>query len=503
MGCLCLRRKSRVINLDFELDNQKDEKDFDFIRARRLVKILLSEDYLYNNIVFSILLFNDEQFENLFLGNIDYKSYPYYNIEFGNFSFLLWKFEDFKSLLYEWYQDESKYDLLIKLWKSNLCISRLRENSELELKELLKKMDILISDDIFNEFQEVINNSLESKASEIKNYLKEEDNYYLSLIQTFNTYEEYYRKENSYENKNITKNLNNMNNKLLDESFPLTKDYIKEKFPNLNSLAKKQVEKGTIPKKFKNELYTEIINDKDANKKEISFDTISELTEVINNSKILCKIINIPEINAVASLGSAFLNLITSIKTFDEQISEYKSKIRVYTKRIDNVHYNFIRHKRQIELLDLNDYEGSLKKLNYYGYLINQDKREILEIISDLRKDKNELEYEKQISTIGSIALTVTNVAISIGLGVVTGGIGSFLYGMAAGVNIMSSGIGIASLVKLREQLEIYETMIKDQIRYYDKINKYLNEVLLKKTEEIRKRYLKKYAPKNIANNIK
>ena len=68
---------------------------------------------------------------------------------------------------------------------------------------------------------------------------------------------------------------------------------------------------------------------------------------------------------------------------------------------------------------------------------------------------------------------------------------------------IMSSGIGIASLVKLREQLEIYETTIKAQIKYYDKIDKYLNEVFLKKTEEIKKRCIKKYAPKNITNNIK
>ena len=56
----------------------------------------------------------------------------------------------------------------------------------------------------------------------------------------------------------------------------------------------------------------------------------------------------------------------------------------------------------------------------------------------------------------------------------------------------MSSGIGIASLVKLREQLEIYETTIKAQIKYYDKIDKYLNEVFLKKTEEIKKRCIKK-----------
>ena len=502
MGCQCLRRrKSRVINLDFELDNQKNEKEFDFIRARRLVKILLSEDYLYNNIVYFILLFNDEQFKNLFLGNTDYKNYP--NISYRNFSFLLWKFEDYNSLLNEWYQDESKYDLLIKLWKSNLCISKLRENSELELKELLKKMDILISDDILIEFQEVINNSLESKASNIKNYLKEEDNYYLSLVQTYNTYEEFYKKKNNYENINITKNLNNIYNKLLEESFPLTKNYIKEKFPNLNSLAKKQIEERTIPKKFKNALYTEIINDKDANKKEISFDTISELTEVIKNSKSLFKLMDTPVINAITSLGSAFLNLVTSIKTFDEQISEYESKIKEYAKRIEQVHNNFIRHKMKIELLDLDDYEGSLKKLNYYGYLIYQDKREILKIISDLKNDENELKYDKQISTVGGIALAVTNVFISIGLGAITGGIGAFLFGMAASANIVVSGVGIGSLVKLREQLEIYETTIKAQIKYYDKIDKYLNEVFLKKTEEIKKRLIKKYAPKNITNNIK
>lgn len=499
MGCQCFRRRaSRVINLDFEFTEQKNEKKFDFIKARRLVKILLSEDYLYYGILYPVLLFNNEQFENLFLGNTDYENYPYYNIRCMNFRFLLWKFEDFNSLLYEWYRDESKYDLLIKLWKKNICISKLKENSELDLKEQLKKMNISITDDILIEFQEIINNSLESKASDIKNYLKEEDNYYLSLIRTYNTYEEYYKKKNIYENYNITKNLNNINNKLIEKSIPLTKDYIREKFPGLNSLAKKQIEEGTIPKKFKNSLLSQIINDKDANKEEITFDALSKLTEVVNDAKVLSKIVDIPEIHAAVALASSFLNLATCIKTLDEEISEYKSKIRQYTRRIENVHNNFIRHKHLIELLNLDDYERSLRKLNYYGYLINQDKKDILQIISDLRNDKNQLKYDKQISTIEDITLSAGNGFICFGLGLITGGIGAILYGMVAGVNFAVSAANVARLVELREQVELYEKTIKDEIKYYEKIEKYLYNGLLEKTEEIRKRFQEKYAPRNI-----
>ena len=50
------------------------------------------------------------------------------------FKQLLWKLEDFNSLLYEWYNNESKFDLLKDLWKSKLCIYNLSKDSDEELE---------------------------------------------------------------------------------------------------------------------------------------------------------------------------------------------------------------------------------------------------------------------------------------------------------------------------------------------------------------------------------
>ena len=50
------------------------------------------------------------------------------------FKQLLWKLEDFNSILYEWYNNESKFDLLKDLWKSKLCIYNLSKDSDEELE---------------------------------------------------------------------------------------------------------------------------------------------------------------------------------------------------------------------------------------------------------------------------------------------------------------------------------------------------------------------------------
>jgi hypothetical protein len=92
-----------------------DEFELDYIKARKLVKLLLSEDHLYSNTLNYVLFFTDEQFKNLFQGNDDYKNYPYHYIGDRNqFKCLLLKFRDKSTLLYEWYKDESKYDNIVK-----------------------------------------------------------------------------------------------------------------------------------------------------------------------------------------------------------------------------------------------------------------------------------------------------------------------------------------------------------------------------------------------------
>jgi hypothetical protein len=97
MGCKLCRKETQIPG-DLEMINPIT---FDFIKARKLVELLLSEDNLYKNCLSTILTFNEEQLENLFMGNDEYKYYPYDIItDKRQFEKLLFKFEDFNQFLF-------------------------------------------------------------------------------------------------------------------------------------------------------------------------------------------------------------------------------------------------------------------------------------------------------------------------------------------------------------------------------------------------------------------
>ena len=118
-----------------------------------------------------VLSFNEEQFENLFQGNEDYKNYPYLDpIKKIEFNYLLLRFEDYDSILFEWYKDESKYDNIVKLWNSKLCISKLNDESDAQINKRLKNLNISDKDNFISDFNYLVRNSIESRASNIENY---------------------------------------------------------------------------------------------------------------------------------------------------------------------------------------------------------------------------------------------------------------------------------------------------------------------------------------------
>ena len=169
----------KEIKEDIIQEEEKEEKrieiidpyKFDFHRARKIVELCLSKDNLYGKFLKHVLSFNKEQFEHLFEGDEDYKNYPYLNeIQKFEFKYLLMRFEDYSTLLYEWYKDESKYDNIVKLWNSKLCISKLKDESDAQINERLKYLNITDVDNFISDFKDLVNNSIESKSSDIKNY---------------------------------------------------------------------------------------------------------------------------------------------------------------------------------------------------------------------------------------------------------------------------------------------------------------------------------------------
>ena len=519
MGCQSCKKASQIPEIEEPIENiikkpinvpkiitkQVKDKNIEFfIKARRFIKNILSEDEIYHKTLDYILKFNEEQIEHLFLGDDEYKEYPFNLIHNTNdFKTLLWKLEDYNSLVYEWYEDETKLDIFKKLWKSNLGIYKLSQKPNNEIKEELeKKANIIMSDDDLIEFINIIGSrTIASKASDIKNYLKLEEDYFISITQTINEYKEYFEESNIDENKIISKNLDNISKKLIEESLPLIKDYINKNFPDLNASAKKQLETKK-QKRFRDELLDKIIHDKEAKKKGVNFDVVLTLTELVNKAKIINKFVKVPGVGQVIDIASSFLNLATSIKTYKDEMYEYDEKDAKFVEEFEKIHQQFEMHKKQLDLLDLNDYEGSLKKINLIGNRINQDKKNFSIKMSILENEEKNAKNKEKKSKIISIATTgassLASFGAAIGTAAFTGGLSIIAFAIVGIVNAGICGVNIARLIKLKEQLKKYENKKKIEMEYYEKICKTITEGISKRKDEIRRAFINKYSSNNI-----
>ena len=509
MGCNYCNREAQIAIAEnnnpviFKIEKKKktdeDEDEIDFIKARKLVKLLLCDDDLYKDSLNSILFFTDEEFKNLFIGNINYKKFPYNNIqdktEFKN---LLLKFEDFNSLLYEWYTDESKYDNLIKLWNSKLSVCELNKSDENELMNQLEKLGIEDMENFSVDFNTVMNSTLESKAGDIRNYLKDEFVDFYSLISAAKEYKKDPILSNK-ENKEIfAPKFKDLTGKLVEESFHLVKNYISKNFLNLNNLSKIQLKSGMM-NKLKNEIIHSIEADKSMFTNGLGYDKLSELVSLFKNGGIVNKIMtetkmhfNNPAV-AVTNLAMSFYNLSESVKTYYINKRDGEANIKKFQDRMDKIDRNFEMYKNEIKTLDLNNYKESMKKIVNIGTKIYQVKEEIQEVINNLENLEKETNEKSKKSGIAKMASCGGGLAASAIGFVATGGILAGVYAAGAIVSGIAMGVEIANFRKIKQHLQAFGNMKKKENLKYKEIEKELANLNVK-FNNLHDRYI----PKNL-----
>ena len=489
MGCKICKRESQIINPikteeKEEVKEEKDPLEFDAKTARKLVKFLLSEDNVYRECLNYILLFDEKQLENLFKGNEDYKKYPYRNIEDKNqFKYLLMKFEDYSDILFEWYKDESRYDDLIKLWKSQLNITNLNKLSNEDLEKKLVTAGISNIDIFMIDFRSIVNNSIESKSSDIKNYLKEEYKDFYSLIETSIDFQEDPVLSNE-ENKEIFElNFKNIVSKLVQTSFPLVKKYIKDKYLNLNTLSKIQLESEML-NKLKNAVIDEIKGINKINSSEgVGFNNVSEIINAFKNGNIVEKMtegiqnhFNNPAV-AISYLTMSFMNLSVAAKTYYNNSVEFNAKQEKYSTEMKNINNDFEMHKKEIGLIDLDNYKESMKKIEKVGKKIYQDKLKVQKFIENLDKEEANIKDEKKKKGIKD-ALKCAGGIFGSAIGfVATGGILAAIYASAFIISGIAMGLNIADLIKMKKQLNIYKDFKEKENKKYEEIENSLADL--------------------------
>ena len=489
MGNCCKKKGERLL--------EEQKKEFDYIKAKKLIMLCISEDYRFKKFCNQIENFDEIMFENFFKGNVDNFNYNYDQDlpRDKEFNYLLLYLEDFQSILLEWYEDESKHSIIQKLWLKGYCIYKLKDKSYQELEEILND---IISDtnkiEIKQELRALIMNSPESKVSDIKNFLKYQYPEFYSLIET--TFEYKKKLEETNQGEDCVNPLNDILTKL--------KEYIKPLIKNFDEKLGNKLKNTRLWNNI-TKLVTEEIKVEHNNSIVIDFMTVSGLINKFKNKEGIIKILKDigdhykSSFIAVTNLAMSFLNLCTSVKSFYDTLIDYRQKKTEYTYRLQQIHQNFESHKNEIrnlkiyKLNEVEDINRTIELIINIGKKINQEKYALYNLIFEIQEEIERKISQKSKSG-AKIATAVFGFLGSVVGFVFTGGGIAILYAITAGMNAVAVGINSANIVEQKKA-------IKDYISILDKAYKVQVE-MEKELEKLQKLYtnlnLDTYIPINI-----
>lgn len=402
-------------------------------KAREATNYLLKNDIkIYRQFIPLINDLDSESFENLFNGRIDFE----YKIKMHHhFKMLIAKFDNFKCLLQEWYEEENNYKYLKELWLKNISLECLINMKDIEIEKSLEKKDIYISkwpSDIKELFLQNVRQTTNTVYNKIKEFFKSIPAQLKKLLELINSL------SNQLEKKGIGDIANNLLNYgisifLLLSNCPQIKAY-------------KDVCKDFITQLSSNISFKEGIKYLKNN-----LGKYKDILKKIYDKKST-KVLYV--VTSLYSLGSSIYD-IYSINKLMKKIKDDN-----YGKQIKRIEDNFISHRKQIHE-DLNNCDFTL----YDSILkdgiekIENDEYKLKQIMIKIDNYIQEVDDKKKAQVSGIIG-GVAQFGIGIVGGIVTGGISSALYFASSflnGISVIIRGINIDKLKDLNKELKDYK----------------------------------------------
>ena len=167
----------------------------DLKKKKECIKMLVEDDIaIYNQFLPKIEKMTDEEIENLFAGNC-----KYFESESNNqFKMLVYKFQNFSILLFQWYNKTETMKYLKELWENYICFEDLRNLNQEQLETFMNGKTTYKNwpTNIKNEYKMCIRNTKDTIISELKNSFENlsefEKNLYNSLEDLIKTNGEEY-----------------------------------------------------------------------------------------------------------------------------------------------------------------------------------------------------------------------------------------------------------------------------------------------------------------------
>ena len=436
------------------LKNSKYE--IDISKAKALVRKCLTEDFFYQEYLNNIMKLDKYHFKELFKGNT---KLDYINNKSFIFSLLLQKFEQFNKILYNFHKDESSYNEVALLWKSDINISSLYNLSYEEFDQKLN--DINLSLKFKGKLKQILDNTIEAKASEIVKNMKEEHNFLYRLFLKIKNEKEKLDTNGNMDNNGLySNNLYNILNGLVYSSFPLIQIFL-SKIPNLEPLSKSEI-KTEITSKLKDEIIKEYAKQE---KNSYIHEKLIDFVKDFKNGDFIQKCLNgvknfySSPLICLAHIALGILNLINSIKNFNHYRTKFKQDKTNFSREFSKIISDFEIHKNEIGILKLN--KESIEKIREVHDKIKSDLTKLRNFISKIKNEMKKIKENRSDHGI-VIATNVIGFLSSLVGAAFTGGATLFVYLGAAALNGAAIGINSAVVCEMNEQLDFYEKLLKE-----------------------------------------
>lgn len=393
-------------------------------KAREITNYLLKNDIkIYRQFIPLINGFNSEQFEKLFNGidDYDYKIKMHYH-----FQLLIAKFNNYKNLLLEWYEDNENYKYLKELWLKNISFESLINMKDIEIEQCLENKDIYI-----NEWPK------DKKEIFLLNLRDSRNTIYKRIKRFFSSIPEKLKK-------------------LLELINSLTIELEKK---GIGDIASNLLNYGSsIALIFANcpqlSTYRDICKDFITNlPSKISFkEGIEYIKQNLPNYKGILKSIYDKKgtkalyvLTSLYNLGSSIYNIFSINKLMKEiDDKDYENEIKKIEDEFRNDRKNI---HADLNSCDISQYDKILKE--GIDKIENHEKK-LRDIIIGINKYIEEVETKKG-SQISSLIGGIAQLGIGIVGGIITGGVTSAIYFASSGLNAISVIINGINIDKLRD----------------------------------------------------
>lgn len=335
--------------IDDNSDLESADTDFEEQTARDLVYLILENDVkVYRKLLPEIRKLDSDSFKNMFQGNKKY-DYNIKNKSKVNFNSLVDKFENFKYLLEEWYEDKDTHVYIQELWEKYISIESMRDKTEKEIENFLSEKKIHYKswpEKIKDQFLKIIQNTKDTFIFACKKSFQKLPNSIKHLLGKLYSISKHCKEKG----KNIFSKLSKNQIFIIAKEFLNIKNIDLDNFPSLCSII---IEMVSIYKDKAIDFALEL----GGNVFDILYNDFSNIKEGGNLQLIASSIYSV---FSLYNLYNSYENYkmtkaqLEKIKGYEDQINEIEKDFEEHQKRYEDLSEN--------NKLDINEFNLELNK---------------------------------------------------------------------------------------------------------------------------------------------